>query len=380
VTSGPEGGGGGGQQQPRLHDEVLEFGRPRRIGRRWLSRLVLAALVIAAAVVVFYHPPKQHAAPPQLVSVTNVGHPILGVRAGWQLFGLTTTNSVVSVEFGRGQITRTVLPQAEGNGPVSFIVGPHDAIVRPLDNVPGYVIRDGLPPRPLTGILAHGGLLLPGPSASDEWLVSNDAITLVGPAGQATAVHLALPVQHWPLGTAMADGRGEVLMFNDAGVLYDTSPRLVRRIGVLLAAIGPRIWLGLNCERTSCHNMAIDTMTDARRMLPGPPLDIVSWPWPAAPGVVAPDGSVAAVTAAYGASGVALDLVNLSTGVVTTAPAPIAQDSSSRTLAWSPDSRWLFVITANGGLVAVNPRDGTVHSLGARLPGLSQIAMRGTSG
>jgi hypothetical protein len=49
---------------------------------------------------------------------------------------------------------------AEGSGPVSFIVGPHQAIVRPLDNVPGYVVPMAVPPVSL-------GVPLPGVTQID---------------------------------------------------------------------------------------------------------------------------------------------------------------------------------------------------------------------
>jgi hypothetical protein len=379
VTSSSD--GGAGQRPQRPHDEVVQFGSPRRPGRGWLSRLLLAGLVIAALVLVFYHPAKHHAAPPPSVSITSVGHPILGVRAGWELFGLTTSNGMVSVRFDRGQITRTVLPQAEGDGALSFVLEPREAIIRPLDNVPGYVVPDGLPPRLLTGILAHGGLLLPGPAPGQEWFIDDlHAVTLVGPAGQAEGVHVLASAQRWPPQSAMADGRGDVLVFNDSGVLYDTGPAMLRRVGMLLAAIGPQSWLGLGCAHSVCHNVVINASTDARRTLPGAGLNVVTWPWPAQPGVVAPDGSFAAVAVARGATGVAVDLVNLSTGAVMTIPVAVDSASSSRTLAWSPDSRWLFAIAANGKLVAVSARDGSVHSLGIPLPAFSQIAMRSAGG
>jgi hypothetical protein len=75
-----------------------------------------------------------------------------------------------------------------------------------------------------------------------------------------------------------------------------------------------------------------------------------------------------------------LDLVNLNTGRTTTLPVPVNASSDSQALAWSPDSRWLFALAANGKLVAIRVSDGTVHSLGVRLPALSQIAMRSTAG
>jgi hypothetical protein len=72
----------------------------------------------------------------------------------------------------------------------------------------------------------------------------------------------------------------------------------------------------------------------------------------------------------------ALDLVNLATGGTTTIPVAVGSQSSSRTLAWSPDSRWLFVVAANGKLTAVNARTGRVQDLDIPLPALSQIAVR----
>jgi hypothetical protein len=59
---------------------------------------------------------------------------------------------------------------------------------------------------------------------------------------------------------------------------------------------------------------------------------------------------------------------------------PIEPGASSQTLAWSPDSRWLFVITASGTLAAVNAHTGQVEELGLGLSGLSQIVIRSASG
>jgi hypothetical protein len=371
--------GDGHRSQPS-HSEVIEFGSARRGGIRWLPRVALAGLVAAALTLVVSHP--DHLRPPDAgpVRVTSVGHPIMGVPAGWELFALTYSNEVVSVQFARGLITRTVLPQPESAGLVSFIVGPRDVIVRPLHNGPGYLVPDGQPPRPLTGLLASRGLVLPGPAPGQEWFITGaHTITLVGSTGQGSGVTIAAAAQQWPAQSAMADGRGDVLLFNDSGVLYDTGPSLLRRVGMLLAAVGPRRWLGLDCGHDGCHNVVIDVATGAKRTLPGAGLTIVNWPWPAQPGVVAPDGAYAGVTVATGETGAALALVNMQTGAVVTLRVAVGSVSSSQTLAWSPDSRWLFVITATGGLVAVSPGNGSVRSLGVRLPNLSQIAVRAAS-
>jgi hypothetical protein len=356
--------------------EIVQFGSPRRPGRRWVSRLLLACLIATALVLALYHPARHHAALPPAVSVTNLGHPILGVSANWELFGLTSTG-LVSVQFARGQITRTVLPPPEGDGWVTLLVGQHQAIVRPLDNVPGYVVADGQPARQLTGILARGALLLPGPRPDEEWDIgSRPAITLVGPGGTATGLRLSALSQRYPAQSALSDGRGNVVLFGNSGSQFDASPGSVRPVGALLVAVGPRNWLGLSCRRGHCRNVVIDGATGARRTLPGTALDVVTWPWPAEPGVVAPDGLLAAVTVGSGAQGTALDLVNLSTGSITTIRVPVGTWSSSQTLAWSPDSRWLFVIAASGKLVAVSARTGRTQALDAPLPGLTQIAVR----
>jgi hypothetical protein len=105
---------------------------------------------------------------------------------------------------------------------------------------------DGLPPRPLTGLLSRGGLVLPGPAPGQDWFIDGaHTVALVNPAGQGSGESIAAPAQEWLAQRAMADGRGDVLLFNDTGVLYDTGPGLLRRVGMLLAAVGPRSADGL---------------------------------------------------------------------------------------------------------------------------------------
>jgi hypothetical protein len=352
--------------------------------RQWLPTLLLACLVAGAIFAVIrqsgppHKPPASQPAPsrPPAVTVVNVGHPLLGITSDWQLFGLSA-DSIVEVQLKAGRITRTILPPQEGSGPVSFIVGPRQAIIRPLDNVPGYVVPDGRPARPLTGLLARGDLLLPGPSPAEEWAVSGSGNTLplLGPSGQATSVRLTLP-RHWPAQSAMADGRGDVLLFDDHGQQFDAGPGSLRPVGALLVAIGPKRWLGLACQHGRCRNVVIDVATGARRTLAGPPVSIVTWPWPWQPGVVSPDGTTAAVIEAGGRGHVFLNLVDLASGVATTIDLPMTQTSSSQMLAWSPDSRWLIVVDAGGQLLAVNRLSHRVESLGVPLPEVTQIAVR----
>lgn len=310
------------------------------------------------------------------MSVTYIGHRLLGVTAGWELFGLGP-DSMVSIQFARGRITRTKLPPPLGSGPVSLIVGPHQAIIRPIDNVPGYLVPDGEAARRLTGTLATGALLLPGPRPTQEWVVSgrSNSLPLLGPEGQRTRVSIALPPP-WPAQSAMADGRGDVLLFDDHGGQYDAGPHWLSRVGALLDAVGPTRWLGETCPRSRCRNLVIDIATGARQVLPGPALQLLTWPWPWEPGVVSPDGATAAVVVATGGSSVGLDLISLTTGATSPVAVPISQATSSQALAWSPDSRWLFVVTPDGKLVAVDARTKRVRGLGVALPDISQVAVR----
>jgi hypothetical protein len=73
---------------------------------------------------------------------------------------------------------------------------------------------------------------------------------------------------------------------------------------------------------------------------------------------------------------VTLHLLSLVTGADERIAVPLEQAANTGTLAWSPDSRWLFVITAHGGLAAVNASTQQVQGLGVKLPWLSRIAVR----
>jgi hypothetical protein len=377
-------GSGGSERRQQDRVEYVEFGSPRERRPGWLTRLVLICLIIVAVVVVAgrsFHrhgtvaqPPLPRPLPP--VRVVDVGHRLLGVTAGWELFGLDQAD-VIAIQFAHGRIIRTALPPPVGSGPVSFLVGPHAAIIRPLDDAPGYLVPYGDQARPLTGTLAAGDLLLPGPRPSQEWVVggSSSSLSLVTATGHATSVHIALPTSDWAVQSAMSDGRGGVLVSSVTGAQYDAVPGSLRRVGAILAAVGPKRWLGISCRSARCRNVVINPATGARRVLRGPALQLLTWPWPFEAGAVAPDGSAAAVVVADGGDSVALDLISLTSGAVSRIPVPVNQNSSSETMVWSPDSQWLFVLSADGKLLAVNARTHRVQSLGVSLPRFTQLAV-----
>src|SRR5580704_13557383 len=282
-------------QSPGEPDEV-GFGSARPPGRRWprgprwvrgpswarRPLIIAGAVVIAVAAVLALgrHPARSDPAR-AAVTVTQAGHRLLGVRAGWELLGYGPGRTV-RVQFARGRVTQTVLPALDSNGPVSFVAGPSQMIIRPWDIVPGYVVPDGKPAQPLTGVLRRGA------------------------------------------------------------------------------------------------EVVINPLTGGRRQLGGPPVASVS---AASPGVIAPDGTTAALFRVTAGGQVTLHLVSLATGADQPIPVRLGPDSvGPGKLAWSPDSRWLFVVTAHGGLAAVNAGTRSVEGLGVWLPWLSQIAVRNASG
>lgn len=177
------------------------------------------------------------------VVITEVGHPLLGVRAGWELFG-RGDGVVVRIQLAQGRITRTTIPVLRSGGPVSFLVGPNLAIVRPLDFVPGYVIPDGKPARQILASLSLGqsGPVFPGPDPTHIWVQN-----LGGPPGLvltpldgagAGAVTISIPPGSSPL-DAVPDGAG-YLLFPATGGVYDARPDGLHRItGGALLAVGP---------------------------------------------------------------------------------------------------------------------------------------------
>ncbi len=204
--------------------------RPRRLpsrAPRWAGWLVLGAAAAAAAVVVLVTQPgqPQPPAPHPTVSVTDLGHRLLGATGGWELFG-RGPGELVSIELATGQVTWTRVPALASGGPVSFLIGPHQAIIRPLDYVPGYRVPDGGSPRGLSGLLSQGGPALPGPRPGQVWVVTTSvgraSLTLTGPSG-ALVTSVPLPAGGpLPL-TATADGSGGVLLTGNSGT-FDAGP------------------------------------------------------------------------------------------------------------------------------------------------------------
>lgn len=377
--------------------DVLEFGRDRQASRWRASRVPLALLVIVTALVVivqaaWHHPrprpttPQQPATapPPPPVRVISVGHRLLGVRGGWELFA-RGPDDLLRIQLSQGRVIRTYVPALEtGSRAVAFLIAAHKALIRPADLVPGYVVPDGGQARPLAGLLARSGPLLPGPAGSRAaWIlvIAPPALPMLSQVtltGHRSGARILFPPTDSLLpATAVADGRGNALVLTETFTAYDVGPGGSRKVPGTVVAVGQASWLTVICRPSpgGCHYQVIDSADGARRPLPGM---VRSSPfssnWPPA-GVIAPDGTVAAVPEAGQGGSTTVHLVSLSTGSST--DLGVRTDGTGyQTMAWSPDSRWLFVATASGKLVAVDARSGRARSLGVKLPAIDQVAIR----
>jgi hypothetical protein len=362
--------------------DQVSFGPRRPVGRWRPGRLLIACgavLAAAAVTLVIGHgnnPPRARPASTGAVSTGEAGPRLLGVRASWELFGYGP-GRLVRIQFVSGRITQTAVPVRSG-GPVSLVVGPHEAIISRLDYLPAYLVPDGRPARPLSGVLGTGGIVIPGPQPGTAWVQAGPSATsmpLVRMDGTETGVSARLPPDG---GTgAWSDGRGGVLVieYSETGSTWDdVRPGGFQPIARDLAAVGPTRWLVIDCHAgRRCSSATVDPATGAQHTLPGPSAELLLG---TGPGVIAPDGSAAAIAATSG-DRVSLHLINLMSGSDQQIPVSLdAESAADQRLAWSPDSRWLFVVTAQGKLAVVDARTGHVGSLGVSLPSLSLIAIR----
>ena len=279
---------------------------------------------------------------------------------------------VVRFEPSSKTVSVAPIPSLKSSGPVSFVATTGASLVRPLDVVPGYVVPDSGVPEQMAATLATDGPMLPGPAPDEVWVAgpAGDTMVLKPVTGGAIRGTVRVPRGGSPVG-ARPDGRGGIL-FTTPGGVFDGLAGSARQVTLgNVLAVGPTTWLVTECDvRAVCTLVAIAADGAARRSL-----GAASSTWSEG-GVVSPDGR----TAALGALGVGgrADLVLLDL----TAPAPrpptlpVDVAIGPGSMAWSPDGRWLFVVTAAGGVAVVDPRSGTVGDLGVTLPGLSQLAIR----
>lgn len=320
---------------------------------------------------------EQPASPPVpaagTVTVTRLGHPLLGATTGWELIG-RGAGVLVRIQPAAGRIVRTALPDLRSGGPVSLLTGADRVIVRPMDNVPGYVVPDGRPARELPLALNLDGPVYPGPVPGQMWVRPADdhqpVMALATLDGKRLADFVQVPAGSSSL-DAVADGAG-YLLYSGIGGVYHAQPDGLRRISTgELLAVGATGWLVVECdERYRCQLVLVNRRDGARRVVPG---DAVSRE---RTGVLSPDGATAAMltTGSNGSSG--LYLLDLATGSRRVIDLAVSTDAFDGTVVFSPDSRWLFAIAADGTVMSVNRASGATGVLDKSLPPLNQLVVR----
>ncbi len=325
-------------------------------------------------------PERQTTTPSAPVTTTIRDQPWPGA-GNWELVGYGPSG-VVRYRPATGERTVTPVPTIQSSGPLSFVVTRHDAIIRPMDGVPGYLVPDGRPATALPDLLAYSPAAWPGPDPEHLWVLMNtypSTVGLIDPQGAMTGTYLELPEMAAgnPPFSLTADGSG-YLLAAAVGGRYDLTPdgpRLVTH-GIVLA-VGPTGFLVYDCdEKARCGVFRVDRSTWKRHALAG--LDFSPSTF-ARNGVISPDGRYAAVQVMQGGSAAA-QLVDLTRGMARPLPIDLARDGrtlGNSSLAFTPDGRYLLALGSEG-VVPVDPVSGaTLPPL--PLPGLDAIAVRNLS-
>ncbi|MBO0866902.1 MAG: hypothetical protein J2P16_17725, partial [Mycobacterium sp.] len=173
----------------------------------------------------------------------------------------------------------------------------------------------------------------------------------------------------------LPDGRGYLLFPGSMiGMVetFDVRPGRALSTFDRVLAIGPTRLLVQWCNREArCHGDAVVDRADGKHR----PITI---PFAGGDetGVISPDGRSAALPLSMPSA--AIMYVDLATGAIRSlALQPDVTDE--QTVAWSPDSQWLFVLGRQGDLYAVGRRTGKVVedlTTALHLPPLDQLAIR----
>jgi hypothetical protein len=275
--------------------------------------------------------------------------------SGVVLFAHTADpNAVLRIEVDQGRVVSTPVGSVMSTAPAFLAVGPSAAVVRPYDNVPGYVVADIGTVSDPPGLLANGTFMTCSDGRSERLWLAHDSLLQVDYTGTLIAQVGSDGPRPWALG---CDGAGEMLYRRgvDTLVTGDGPPTTVTSNTVVAA--GPRTFLVRDCAAAAaCALTVIDRPTGQRRWLT---VDFASATPQSFPvltegrmGSISPDGLTAVVFRAD-REAVFVDLVTgIGQGVSSTS-------GEFQSFLWSTDSRYLFWITGSHQLFAFdrNTRD-----------------------
>jgi WD40 repeat protein len=134
--------------------------------------------------------------------------------------------------------------------------------------------------------------------------------------------------------------------------------------------VGPTGWLVVECdEQFHCQQVLINPRNGTRRAVGSGLVNRMLT------GVISPDGRTAAIVTYGQQNGIGLYLLDLESGNRKAIAVSVTPDSSGA-IAFSPDSRWLFVVTPDFSVAVVNRATGAVSTLEGFLPPLTQLVVR----
>jgi hypothetical protein len=265
---------------------------------------------------------------------------------------------------------------------MSFATTATSAIVRPMDNVNGYLVPVTGPATVLAGLLARTAVVMPGPDAAHVWVLNDEnsgqRLVLVDAHGKKASPTIALPTTLAPGGASSLspDGAGYVLA-RGLGGIYDVrlgGAQLVTH-GTVLAA-GPTTFVVYECDAAAhCSVTAVDRKSGKRAPVPGYRPEVFAL----IQGVSSPDGRYAAIVG-DGPSGVAISLLNVATGALFPVHVRfmgVALNNVTNIAVFTSDSRYLL-LAGTDGVVPVDVAAGTALDT-LPVPPLKAIAIRPTT-
>jgi hypothetical protein len=268
--------------------------------------------------------------------------------SGVVLFAHTSDpNAVLRIEVDRGRVVTTPVGPVTSTAPAFLAVGPSVAVVRPYDNVRGYVVADSGSVSDPPGLLAGGTFLTCSDGGRDRIWLARESLVQVDYSGLLKAQISSREPVPSPIG---CDGAGEMLYRGGTTTLVtgDGPPTVVTSNTVVAA--GPRTFLVNECTGAApCALTVIDRPTGERRSLTLDASAAVPQRLPTAGqgrvGSISPDGRTGVL---FRTTNEAI-FVDLVTGI---GQGVSAIGGEFQSLVWSPGSRYLFGITGNHKLFA----------------------------
>jgi hypothetical protein len=312
--------------------------------------------------------------------------------------------TVMRLDLATGTEVDTRLPALQSDGPVALLAGPNGMIVRPLDSVPGYRVADGEPAEDLTGLLGGGGPALSGPVPGTFWTPSPfgfetsdgaelTSMRLVDEAGRDLGRGIGVSD---PGAAVASDGDGGIVLTLSNGTIEavtDDPNATPTHIGAgRLIGASPAGFVYLPCDGDrQCPLQMV-----ARN---GTPLGAVPIPQPAGKvlaGALSPDGTHLALIVAPAATSTpasasagpisrfppvpGLEMIDLRSGQVDPRPwITTNARAGDDAMVWTPDSRWLVMITGVNSLTAMAADLQDSHSTTVNVPYLARLALRPSS-